>query len=112
MGWAPEAEALYYLSLAEKDPEHITVVDAGKFLRTDDGEYVWRMPCLPDGEAGCAPDGTVGVRYVDGLHFCTDPEFSGHGCVGEHHMAGQRRAASAVAVDVIPVLREIAARRG
>jgi len=112
MGWAPDAEALYYLSLAERDPEHITVLDVGKFLRTDEGEYVWRMPCLPEGEAGCAPDGTVGVRYVDGLHFCTDPEFSGHGCIGEHHKAGQRRAAAAVAVDLIPKLRGIAARRG
>ncbi len=111
MGTGPEAERAHYEQLAADDPENVTVLDAGTFLRTDAGEYVWRMPCVPGGEAGCAPDGTVGVRYIDGLHFCTDPEFSGHGCIGEHHMAGQRRAASAIAVGLVPGLQEVAAQR-
>ena len=64
-----------------EDPKHVTVLDAGAFVRSDTrAQYVWRMPCLPGGEPGCDDDGTVGVRYVDGLHFCTDPEFSGQGC--------------------------------
>jgi len=111
MGDGPRQEAEYYLSLAARDPEHITVLDAGAFLRTDAGEYVWRMPCLPEGEAGCSADGTVGVRYVDGLHFCTDPEFAGHGCVYARHEAGERRAAASVATGLIPALQELTNRR-
>jgi hypothetical protein len=110
MGTGPAAEKAHYEQLAAEDPEHVTVLDAGSFLRTDTGEYVWRMPCLPEGEVGCALDGTIGVRYVDGLHFCTDPEFAGHGCIGEHHMGGQRRAASALAVGLVPVLQELVAK--
>jgi hypothetical protein len=109
MGTGPAAERAHYERLAAQHPKHITVLDAGSFLRTDTGEYVWRMPCLPEGEPGCAPDGTIGVRYIDGLHFCTDPEFSGHGCIGEHHMGGQRRAASALAVGLVPGLQEVVA---
>jgi peptidoglycan/LPS O-acetylase OafA/YrhL len=109
MGTGPAAEKAHYEQLAAEDPEHVTVLDAGSFLRTDTGEYVWRMPCLPEGEAGCAPDGTIGVRYIDGLHFCTDPEFSGHGCIGEHYMGGQRRAASSLAVGLVTVLQELVA---
>ncbi len=98
------------MDLATGDPENITVLDAGKFVRTDKGEYVWRMPCLPGGEPGCDADGTVGVRYIDGLHFCTDPDFAGHGCIGEQHQAGQRRAAASLAVDLVPSLQQLAAR--
>jgi peptidoglycan/LPS O-acetylase OafA/YrhL len=111
MSAGPHQEAEHYRSLAASDPEHITVLDAGAFVRTDAGEYVWRMPCLPGGEAGCAADGTVGVRYVDGLHFCTDVEFAGRGCTRPRYEAGQRRAAASVAVSLIPSLQELAARR-
>jgi len=97
-------EAFYYQALAAEDPEHVTVLDAGAFIRSDNREYVWRMPCLPGGEPGCEGDGMVGVRYVDGLHFCTDPEFSGKGCRFARYQAGERRAASSVAVGLIPSL--------
>ena len=110
MGIDPAIEKAHYESLAADDPEHVTVLDAGSFVRTDTGEYVWRMPCLPEGEPGCSPDGTVGVRYVDGLHFCTDPGFAGHGCIGEEHMAGQRRASAALAVGIVPGLQELVAK--
>jgi peptidoglycan/LPS O-acetylase OafA/YrhL len=106
----PDQESIYYGALAAQDPEHITVLDAGSFVRTDTGEYVWRMPCLPGGEPGCDANDTVGVRYIDGLHFCTDPEFSGHGCVGEQHMGGQRRGASSIAAGLIPGLEALVAR--
>jgi peptidoglycan/LPS O-acetylase OafA/YrhL len=108
----PQREALHYRALAALDPEHITVLDAGTFVRTDAGEYVWRMPCLADGEPGCGEDGTVGVRYVDGLHFCTDPEFAGRGCVGAEHMGGQRRAAAALAQGLIASLEARVAADG
>jgi hypothetical protein len=106
----PFEELDYYRSLAESDPEHITLLDAGTFLRTLDGRYAWRMPCVTGGEDGCEPDGTVGVRFVDGFHFCTDPQFAAHGCVGVDHQAGERRAAAAVAAGLLPTLQTLAAR--
>jgi hypothetical protein len=111
MSAGPLQEAEYYTWLAAQDPAHVTVLDAGAFLRTDGGEYVWRMPCLPGGEAGCGRDGTVGVRYLDGLHFCTDPEFGGHGCVSPRDQAGERRAAASVATGLIPGLQRLGADR-
>jgi peptidoglycan/LPS O-acetylase OafA/YrhL len=110
VGWVPGAEWRHYTDLAAGDPDNITVLDAGRFIRTDKGEYVWRMPCLPGGEPGCDQDGTVGVRYIDGLHFCTDPDFAGHGCIGEHYQAGQRRGAASLAVDLVPSLQQLAAQ--
>jgi len=110
LGAGPPQEAAHYQQLATEHPKDVTVLDAGSFVRTDTGEYVWRMPCVPEGEPGCAPDGTVGVRYVDGLHFCTDPEFSGHGCIAEEHMGGERRAASSLAVGLVPGLQELVAK--
>ncbi|HEY8216465.1 MAG TPA: acyltransferase [Acidimicrobiia bacterium] len=111
MSAGPHQEADYYRMLAARDPEHITVLDAGAFVRTDTGSYVWRMPCLPGGEAGCARDGTVGVRYVDGLHFCTDADFAGRGCTQPRYEAGERRGAASIAVGLIQSLQDLAARR-
>ena len=105
-------EAFYYQALADDDPEHVTVLDAGAFVRSDTRQYLWRMPCLPGGEPGCEGDGMVGVRYIDGLHFCTDPEFSGKGCRFARYQAGERRAASSVAVGLIPSLTAQFDRRG
>ncbi len=105
-------EAFYYQALATDDPEHVTVLDAGAFVRSDTRQYLWRMPCLPGGEPGCEGDGMVGVRYIDGLHFCTDPEFSGKGCRFARYQAGERRAASSVAVGLIPSLTTLFDRRG
>jgi peptidoglycan/LPS O-acetylase OafA/YrhL len=101
----PQLEAEYYRKLADEDPEHVTYVDAGRFIRDTSGGYVWRMPCLPGGEPGCDENDTVGVRYIDGLHFCTDPDFSAHGCVGAQYQGGERRAAAAVASALLPVLQ-------
>jgi hypothetical protein len=111
MSAGPQQESDYYTWLAAQDPRHVTVLDAGAFVRTDAGQYVWRMPCLPGGEPGCDRDGTVGVRYVDGLHFCTAADFSGHGCVHARDEAGERRAAASVATGLIPGLQKLAARR-
>jgi len=110
LGEGPKQEAFYYQALAARDPEHITLLDSATFVRSDDGQFVWRMPCLPGGEAGCDASSTVGVRYVDGLHFCTDPEFSGHGCIGARYQAGERRAAASVAAGLVPSL--VASRAG
>jgi hypothetical protein len=64
------------------------------------------MPCVSGGEPGCDPSSdTVGVRYVDGLHFCTDPDFSAHGCQGADNQAGERRAAASVAQGLITSLQ-------
>jgi hypothetical protein len=105
----PAEEALYYQQLADQDPAHVTLLDAGLFLRGVDGQYAWRMPCVA-AEPGC-DGGTVGVRYVDGFHFCTDPSFSAHGCVGVENQAGERRAAAAVATGLLPSLQVATAIR-
>jgi peptidoglycan/LPS O-acetylase OafA/YrhL len=106
MAPGPLQEADYYRQVADSDPKHVTLLDAGTFLRDTDGQYVWRMPCLPGGEPGCDPTThTVGVRYVDGLHFCTDPAFAAHGCEGADHQAGERRAAAAVASELLASLQ-------
>ena len=97
----PLEEALYYRQLADQDPAHVTVVDAGLFLRGVDGQYAWRMPCVA-AEPGCDAQGTVGVRYIDGFHYCTDPYFSARGCAGVENQAGERRAAAAVATGLLP----------
>ncbi|HEV2309529.1 MAG TPA: acyltransferase, partial [Acidimicrobiia bacterium] len=101
----PLEEGEYYTSLALQDPAHVTELDAGTFLRDTTGQYVWDMPCLPRGEPGCDPaQHTVGVRYIDGFHFCTDPNFAAHGCVGLEHQAGERRAAAGIAAGLVPSL--------
>ncbi|MGB6058359.1 MAG: acyltransferase family protein [Microthrixaceae bacterium] len=102
----PLLEDEYYRKLAAAEPDRFTYVDAGVFLRDDAGEYRWTMPCLSDDEPGCSPDGTVGVRFVDGVHFCTDPEFAARGCVGEEYQAGQRRATAGIAATLLPSLQE------
>ena len=108
-----DLEIEYYNQLAAADPENITAVDAGAFLRDVDGTYLWRMPCTGPDEAGCREDGTVPVRFVDGLHFCTDADFPARGCVREEAAAGERRAATAIANTVIDVMsRKDAAASG
>lgn len=100
----PLEEGAYYAQLAAADPVHVTELDAGIYLRQD-GQYVWDMPCLQGGEPGCDPQQhTVGVRYIDGFHFCTDPAFAAHGCVGAEHQAGERRAAASIAAGLLPSL--------
>ena len=103
----PMLEDQYYRQVAAADPQNVTFLDAGVFLRDETGAYRWTMPCLPDGEPGCQPDGNVGVRFVDGLHYCTDPDFAAHGCVGDEHQAGERRAAAAMASGLIPSLQSM-----
>jgi hypothetical protein len=97
-------EASYYQMLATQDPVHITVLDAGTFLRTDVGQYPWRMPCLPN-EPGCDKHHTVGVRWTDGFHYCTDPNFAAGGCPQIVNQAGEHRAAAAVAAGLLPWLQ-------
>jgi len=99
-----DLEAEYYQQRAAADPGHVTAVDAGRFLRDLDGTYLWRMPCARADEAGCRPDGTVPVRFTDGLHFCTDADFPARGCVRPEAAAGQRRAATAITNTVIEVM--------
>jgi peptidoglycan/LPS O-acetylase OafA/YrhL len=105
----PLLEAAYYHQLAAEDPAHVTELDAGKFLRDINGRYSWRMPCLPGGEPGCAADDTIGVRFVDGLHFCTDLAFAAHGCLGTENQGGERRASAGIASGLLPGLAALAA---
>ncbi len=113
LGGGPLLEAEYYKQLADEDPAQVTLLDAGTFLRDADGVYVWRMPCVTGGEPGCDAQGTVGIRWTDGFHYCTDPAFEAHGCVGVENQAGERRASAAVAQVLIPSLEalEIPARK-
>ncbi len=62
------------------------------------------MPCVDSKEPGCDENGRVGVRFVDGIHFCTDPEFATRGCPDPAEAAGERRAAAAIANELIEVL--------
>jgi hypothetical protein len=93
----PAAEARFYGALASRDPGAFTLVDAGAFLRDGHGRYLWRMPCVA-GEPGCGRHGTVGVRWTDGFHYCTDPGFAAHGCPAVEFAGGERRVAAAVAI--------------
>jgi peptidoglycan/LPS O-acetylase OafA/YrhL len=102
----PLLEDEYYRRIAAAEPDRFTFVDAGVFLRDDTDRYRWRMPCVRPEEPGCTPDGTVGVRFVDGMHFCTDPEFAARGCGGDQFQGGQRRAAAGIAATVVPALRD------
>jgi hypothetical protein len=101
LGPGPLEEAEYYRALADADPDHITFVDAGTFLRDAGGSYQWRMPCIAGGEPGCDAQSTVGVRFTDGFHYCTDPDYAAHGCVGAQYQAGERRASAAVAAGIV-----------
>jgi hypothetical protein len=100
---APATEAANYQTLASQDPAHITVLDAGTFLRDGAGRYLWRMPCLA-GEAGCSSNRTVGVRWQDGFHFCSDPAHL-LPCPKASSRAGVRRAAASVAAGLLPSLK-------
>lgn len=99
-----DLEIDYYRQRAAADPENITAVDAGRHLRDLDGTYLWRMPCAEADEIGCRPDGTVPVRFVDGVHFCTDADFGAVGCIRPEAAAGERRAASAIGESIIEVM--------
>ncbi len=96
-----DAERAHYQELAAQHPGQVHWVDAGRFIRNTDGEYLWRMQCVPGGEAGCADDGTIGVRFVDGIHFCTDPEFGRHSCPHPEDAGGERRVAAAIAETIL-----------
>src|SRR5262249_5485779 len=104
---AVKEEAAYYQQLANADPAHITFVDAGAFLHDDSGRYPWQLPCLP-GEPGCTPSHTVGVRWIDdGFHFCyTAGAFVLDQCPVPE-AAGERRAASAIATELVPSLQAL-----
>jgi peptidoglycan/LPS O-acetylase OafA/YrhL len=99
-----QLEVEHYQTLAAADPTNISVVDAGVFLRDTVGTYLWRMPCVDSSEPGCDDDGKVGVRFVDGIHFCTDSEFATRGCPDATEAAGERRAAAAIAGTLIELL--------
>ena len=102
---AAKAEASYYHALADHDPAHITVLDAGTFLHDDNGQYLWQMPCL-GGESGCSPNHTVGVRWiVDGFHFCYTSWAFALGQCPAGEAGGEHRAAAAVAAGLLPSLR-------
>jgi hypothetical protein len=101
-----DLERDYYRQRAALDPDNITAVDGGRFVRDLDGTYLWRMPCVNGAEPGCDSDGTVPVRFVDGMHFCANESFGLEGCNRDEDSAGQRRAAASIAVDVIPAVQE------
>jgi len=102
--FAPQVENAYYARLASQDPAHITVLDGGTFLRDGQGQYQWRMPCTTR-EAGCDAKHTVGVRWTDGFHFCTDPAYGTRGtCPDAASRAGERRVAAAIATELFSSL--------
>ena len=99
-----QEEVAYYRERVAADPTHITAVDAGTYLRDADGTYLWRMPCVSADEPGCQPDGTVPVRFVDGVHFCVSADFAARD-VCARRTGGERRVAAAIAEQMLPVMR-------
>ncbi|HEX2150164.1 MAG TPA: hypothetical protein VHI31_08355, partial [Actinomycetota bacterium] len=86
-----------YESLAAEQPERVTVVDAGKYLRDDEGRLRWRMPCVSQNEPACDTGGQVVVRFpLDGVHFCSDPTWNGGTC-NPNFEGGRRRVVAAIA---------------
>ncbi|MFI5046123.1 MAG: acyltransferase family protein, partial [Acidimicrobiia bacterium] len=75
VNWSVPTQHPEFDQLAAADPTHVGLIDGGIFIRDAEGAYQWRMPCLPGGEPGCAADGTIGVRWVDGFHFCTTTQW-------------------------------------
>jgi hypothetical protein len=67
----PDPTVARYEAFARQNPQGVTVIDAGPFVRDSQGQYQWRMPCV-SGEAGCGSDGALQVRMSNdgGLHFC------------------------------------------
>ena len=98
------------MDLADADPENITVLDAGKFVRTTRASTCGACRACRAASRGATRTAPSACATIDGLHFCTDPDFAGHGCIGEQHQAGQRRAAASLAVDLVPSLQQLAAR--
>jgi hypothetical protein len=103
-------ETGYYSELSLRDPQHVSKVDAGAFVRDTNGTYPWRMPCTSSTEPGCDTTGTLPVRALDGFHFCSDPSYFVDGldgslvCGGEHFQGGARRMSAALAAAVLAAL--------
>lgn len=70
-----------YTDAAERSGPGVQLIDAADPLRSTDGTYSERLPCLPseDADDGCR-DGTISVRASDGVHFCDEHE--GAACAG------------------------------
>jgi peptidoglycan/LPS O-acetylase OafA/YrhL len=82
--------------IAADHPGRVVIADPGRFVRTNDGEYVWSMACI-DGETGCSSNGSIGVRMpLDGMHFCADGAWRGGSCAAKD-AGGERRVSSALA---------------
>jgi peptidoglycan/LPS O-acetylase OafA/YrhL len=92
-----------YERLAREDPQHVGVLDAGRFLHDDTGKYPWRLPCLPGGERGCTSRGDVVVRFPtdNGFHFCADPTWLGGKVCRPEFAAGERRLGAALVQQLI-----------
>ena len=93
-----------YQAAALSDPQGVSVVDTGVFIRDGSGRSQWRMPCIPR-ESGCGLDGTVAVLWPgDQMHFCADPDWIAHNqqCAPEF-AGGERRVAAVIATAIIDV---------
>ena len=97
-GWdkVHDDEVRLYDSLASGQPDRISVLDVGNYLRDDNGQYRWRMPCTSAAEPGCDVNGQIVVRYPgDGVHFCSDPTWDGEAC-NPRYEGGRRRVVAAL----------------
>lgn len=102
-GWdkVHDAEVRLYDFLASGQPDRISVLDVGDYLRDDNDQYRWRMPCISAAETGCDVNGQIVVRYPgDGVHFCGDPTWDGEAC-NPRDEGGRRRVAAALVEQIL-----------
>ena len=93
-------EVRLYESIASGQPGRVSVLDAGDYLRDDNDQYRWRMPCASAAEPGCDVNGQIVVRHADGIHLCSDPTWDGKAC-SPRYEGGRRRVAAALAEQIL-----------
>jgi peptidoglycan/LPS O-acetylase OafA/YrhL len=90
-----------YDSVASGQPDRISVLDVGGYLRVDNDHYLWRTPCTSAAEPGCDANGQIFLRFPgDGVHLCSDPTWDGATC-DPRYEGGRRRVVAALVEQIL-----------